>query len=92
MGERLAGGNAAIALPANSIATGCGLWVLITIVAPITSGYAYGFDPNALEKVAHFVANERKCCPLLNFEVALGAESGPLWLRTSGPPARDAAN
>jgi len=29
MGERLAGGNAAIALLANSIATGCGLWCLL---------------------------------------------------------------
>src|SRR5260370_16902833 len=35
MGERLAAGNAAIALLANSIPTACGLWVLITIFAPI---------------------------------------------------------
>jgi glycerol uptake facilitator-like aquaporin len=42
MGERLAGGNAAIALLANSIATGCGLWVLITIFAPISGAH---FNP-----------------------------------------------
>jgi len=42
MGERLAGGNAAIALLANSIATGCGLWVLITILAPISGAH---FNP-----------------------------------------------
>jgi glycerol uptake facilitator-like aquaporin len=42
MGERLAAGNAAIALLANSIATGCGLWVLITLFAPISGAH---FNP-----------------------------------------------
>src|ERR1700736_4091839 len=42
MGERLAEGNAAIALLANSIATGCGLWVLITIFGPISGAH---FNP-----------------------------------------------
>lgn len=42
MGERLAGGNVAIALLANSIATGCGLWVLIVILAPISGAH---FNP-----------------------------------------------
>ena len=36
MGERLAAGNAAIALLASSIATGCGLWVIITLFGPIS--------------------------------------------------------
>lgn len=42
MGERLAGGNAAIALLANSIATGCGLWVLIALFEPISGAH---FNP-----------------------------------------------
>jgi glycerol uptake facilitator-like aquaporin len=42
MGERLAGGNAAIALLANSLATGCGLWVLITLFGPISGAH---FNP-----------------------------------------------
>jgi glycerol uptake facilitator-like aquaporin len=42
MGERLAGGNAAIALLANSIATGCGLWVLISLLAPVSGAH---FNP-----------------------------------------------
>jgi glycerol uptake facilitator-like aquaporin len=42
MGERMAAGNAAIALLANSIATGCGLWVLITLFAPISGAH---FNP-----------------------------------------------
>lgn len=39
MGERLAGGNAAVALLANAIATGAGLFTLITIFAPISGAH-----------------------------------------------------
>jgi glycerol uptake facilitator-like aquaporin len=42
MGERLAGGNVAIALLANSIATGAALFALITIYAPISGAH---FNP-----------------------------------------------
>src|SRR6202140_3672137 len=42
MGERRAAGNAAIPLLANSIATGCGLWVLITLFGPISGAH---FNP-----------------------------------------------
>jgi glycerol uptake facilitator-like aquaporin len=42
MGERLAGGNTAIALLANSVATGCGLWVLITLFGPVSGAH---FNP-----------------------------------------------
>lgn len=42
MGERLATGNLAIVLLANSLATGCGLWVLITLFAPISGAH---FNP-----------------------------------------------
>lgn len=42
MGERLAGGNAAIALLANSIATGAGLVALILVFAPISGAH---FNP-----------------------------------------------
>jgi glycerol uptake facilitator-like aquaporin len=36
MGESLSAGNAAVALLGNSIATGCGLYVLIVILGPIS--------------------------------------------------------
>jgi glycerol uptake facilitator-like aquaporin len=39
MGERLADGNVAIALLANSIATGCGLWVIIAIFGPVSGAH-----------------------------------------------------
>src|SRR5687768_12028215 len=42
MGERLAAGNDAVALLANTIATGAGLFVLITIFAPISGAH---FNP-----------------------------------------------
>ena len=42
MGESLAGGNAAIALLGNSIATGAGLFVLITVLGPISGAH---FNP-----------------------------------------------
>jgi glycerol uptake facilitator-like aquaporin len=42
MGERLANGNAAIALLANAGATGCGLAVLIAVLAPVSGAH---FNP-----------------------------------------------
>ena len=42
MGERLAGGNVAIALLANSLATGCGLAVLIVTMGPVSGAH---FNP-----------------------------------------------
>jgi glycerol uptake facilitator-like aquaporin len=42
MGERLAGGNVAIALTGNTIATGAGLVVLITIFGPLSGAH---FNP-----------------------------------------------
>ena len=42
MGDSLSAGNAAVALLGNSIATGCGLFVLITLLAPISGAH---FNP-----------------------------------------------
>jgi glycerol uptake facilitator-like aquaporin len=42
MGENLAGGNTAIALLANAIATGCMLYVIITVLGPISGAH---FNP-----------------------------------------------
>src|SRR5476651_1647985 len=42
MGERLAGGNTAIALLGNTLATGAGLVVLITIFGPLSGAH---FNP-----------------------------------------------
>jgi glycerol uptake facilitator-like aquaporin len=42
MGERLDAGNAAVALLANSLATGAGLFVLISVLAPVSGAH---FNP-----------------------------------------------
>ena len=49
------------------------------------SGGAFRFESDALEDVARFVANERKCCPFLDFDIAVAAAAGPTWLRITGP-------
>jgi glycerol uptake facilitator-like aquaporin len=54
MGERLAGGNAAIALLANSIATGCGLWVLIALFGPVSGAHFNPAVTLAMASVGHF--------------------------------------
>ena len=42
MGERLSGGNSAIALLSNTLATACGLYVLINLLGPISGAH---FNP-----------------------------------------------
>jgi hypothetical protein len=51
----------------------------------LPEGYAFRFGAGDFEDIARFVANERRCCPFLKFEVELAAQSGPLWLRMTGP-------
>ena len=76
MGDTLSAGNAAVALLGNSIATGCGLYVLITLLAPISGAH---FNP----VVSIMFWNEGKLsfAALINYIVAqfLGAISG-VWL------------
>jgi len=56
MGERLAAGNDAIALLANSGATGCGLFVLILVFAPVSGAH---FNPlvSALARLDGMIDN-----------------------------------
>lgn len=51
----------------------------------LPDGYAIRFLPDALEAVARFVENERRCCPFLTFALTLDPGCGPLWLRMTGP-------
>ena len=58
MGERLAGGNVAIALLANTLATGAALVVLISIFAPVSGAH---FNP----AVTFYFAMRREIGPAL---------------------------
>jgi glycerol uptake facilitator-like aquaporin len=76
MGERLAGGNVAIALLANSIATGGALFALIVMFGPISGAH---FNPVVtLALAARGQSPGRSVLPFLVAQVA-GAIAG-VWL------------
>jgi hypothetical protein len=35
---------------------------------------------------ARWASYERRCCPFFVFELELGPDEGPLWLRVTGGP------
>jgi glycerol uptake facilitator-like aquaporin len=76
MGETMSAGNAAVALLGNSIATGCGLYVLITLLGPISGAH---FNP--VVSLMMWRAGALDAQSLLAYIVAqlLGAMSG-VWL------------
>jgi len=76
MGDTLSAGNAAVALLGNSIATGCGLYVLITLLAPISGAH---FNP--VVSIMFWSEGKLSFSALFNYIVAqfLGAISG-VWL------------
>lgn len=51
----------------------------------VDDGREYRFDAADFEELSTFVANERKCCPFLTFEIRVSPDSGPIWLRLTGP-------
>jgi hypothetical protein len=53
--------------------------------AALPKGYAMQFPAEALEAVARFVANERKCCPFMTFEIVVRPDSSSILLRMTGP-------
>ena len=76
MGEQLAHGNVAIALLANSLATGAGLYVLITLLGPISGAH---FNP--LVSLMMYWRGERSTAQLFAYVTAqiAGAILG-VWL------------
>jgi len=51
----------------------------------LSDGYAYRFWPETLDDLAHWMNNERRCCPFLRFALELEAGKGDLWLSLTGP-------
>jgi len=52
---------------------------------PLSDGYRFQFPPDAITAIAQFVANESKCCPFMQFDISVAADSGPVSLRMTGP-------
>jgi len=51
----------------------------------LANGYAFGFSSMHMPALVAFVANERKCCPFMNFEITASADADDVWLRLTGP-------
>ena len=51
----------------------------------LADGYAFRFPAAALAEVERFVANERKCCTFLTFEVRVAGPEKAVWLKMTGP-------
>jgi glycerol uptake facilitator-like aquaporin len=76
MAERLAGGNAAVALLANTGATVAGLWVLIEVLGPVSGAH---FNPAASAVMAwHGALAKRDLVPYIAVQL-VGAMLGA-WL------------
>jgi hypothetical protein len=53
--------------------------------ADLADGYGFRFAADKLVELVQFIDNERKCCPFMSFELVIAPESGPVWLRMTGP-------
>jgi glycerol uptake facilitator-like aquaporin len=76
MGAELSSGNIAIALLANALATGLGLFVLITVLAPISGAH---FNP-VVSAMAFFDREIDRRTLLAYVGVQVGAAIGGTWL------------
>ena len=94
-GESVAGYNVPVActldaIPADERSAHCSLAAqlfgqLIQEHRELADGHEFRFRLESLEALARFIANERKCCPFVNFDLAIGAGSDHLTLRMTGP-------
>jgi hypothetical protein len=52
----------------------------------LPNGIAFRLPPDSLEAVARFVANERRCCPFMTFDIGVEPNGGVVSLSMTGPP------
>jgi len=52
----------------------------------LADGYAFRLEAGkvSLGDLADWVSAERKCCPFFDFEISVGRDGGPLWLKLRG--------
>ena len=51
----------------------------------LPNGIAFRLPPDSLAAVAKFVANERKCCPFMTFDIKVEPNDGAIVLCMTGP-------
>lgn len=53
----------------------------------LADGYAFRFAGTGPwgNRIVEFIASERQCCTFFRFEVVYEPDSGPIWLRMTGP-------
>ncbi len=53
----------------------------------LPDGYAFRFavTEDRIDRLARFIAAERRCCPFFTFELVFEPAEGPVWLRLRGP-------
>jgi hypothetical protein len=56
-------------------------------VDELPDGYAFRFPVTGdrIDRLARFIAAERRCCPFFTFELVFEPAEGPVWLRLRGP-------
>lgn len=52
----------------------------------LSNGYAFQFASADYQGVVAFIANERRCCPFIRFELDIAANDGPVIMRMTGRP------
>ncbi len=59
----------------------------VTEIEEIADGYAFRLpgDGETIALVAAMIAAERECCPFLAFELQAHPNTGPLFIRMTGP-------
>ena len=67
------------------LATSRWLFSRIEQIEELSDGYRVRLDgPDVVVKTAEFIALEKLCCPFLNFDLEVQAESGLVWLKLTG--------
>jgi hypothetical protein len=56
------------------------------VAAPLApTAPAFQVAAEKLVELARFIDNEHKCCPFMAFSLEIPPDSGPIWLRMTGP-------
>lgn len=52
----------------------------------LPDGVAFRYGPEgSLARLGEWIALERRCCPFFRFQLEVEGDTGPVWLRLTGP-------